>query len=93
MSVPRRQPGPIKRTIVTPRQSSQSLSSNLLLRMMSEVPGPSAPGPTRRTRAVSMSGAQRDSTGKRSDWSKSQNLQPWTTPKMTAWSRTVSDFK
>lgn len=45
----------------------------------------SGTGPIRRSRAVKMTGAQRNSQGARSEWSMSQNY--FTDP---AWSRTVS---
>lgn len=45
----------------------------------------SGTGPIRRSRAVRMTGTQRNSEGQRSEWAMSQNC--WTDP---AWSRTVS---
>ena len=46
-----------------------------------------ATGPVRRTRAVSMAGAQRNSEGRRSEWSMSQNNRDGKDPR---WSATVS---
>ena len=85
MSVPRRQPGPILRTIVTPAR--QPIARNLGLRTETAV---SAPAPVRRARRAKMTDAQRDSQGKRSDWNRPANLRPWTTPMTTAWSSTAT---
>lgn len=90
MRNPRRTAGPIRRTLTTPPPAPTAPGQNLLLR-----PAPNVPGSihVRRTRAMPMTGAQRDSTGARSDWSKPCHLRPMTTPMMPAWSRTVSDFR
>ena len=88
MSNPRRTAGPIRRTLIVPRTPSDRPGANLLRRTATNV-APSMP--IRRTRALPMTGAQRDSTGAVSDWAKPYNLRPMTTPMMPAWSRTVSD--
>lgn len=80
--------GPIRRTIVTPRTPSTRPGQNLALRPATVVEPPVHP---RNRRAVKMTGAQRDTTGKRSDWSRPQNIRPGTTPMMPAWSHTVSN--
>jgi hypothetical protein len=85
----KRQPGPILRTTITPRPTASRPGQNLLLRTRTQI-APSIP--IRRTRAMPMTGAQRDATGARSDWSKPMFLRPMTTPMMPAWSRTTSDF-
>jgi hypothetical protein len=81
-----RQPGPIKRTIVTPTPD-QPVARNLGLRAPARV---AAPGPVRRARRAKLTDAQRDSQGKRSDWSRPAHLRPWTTPMTAAWSPTAS---
>lgn len=86
MSVPRRQPGPILRTIVTPAPA-QPVARNLGIRAEATV---SAPAPVRRHRRAKMTDAQRDSQGKRSDWNRPAQLRPWTTPMTTAWSSTAT---
>jgi len=87
MRNPRRTAGPIRRTIVTVEPETR-VSRNLALRPLT-VTAPAIP--VRRTRAVPMTGAQRDSTGARSDWNKPCHLRPFTTPMTAAWSETVSN--
>jgi hypothetical protein len=84
---PARQPGPIRRTIIADRPT-QPVGRNPGLRTQTFA-APSMP--VRRTRAVPMTGAQRDSTGARSDWAKPASLRPFTTPMTAAWSATVSN--
>jgi hypothetical protein len=87
MRNPNRTAGPIRRTIVEPPTPSARPSANLARRTT-----PLAPSmPVRRTRALPMTGAQRDATGARSDWAKPASLRPHTTPMMPAWSYTVSN--
>lgn len=87
MRNPRRTAGPIRRTVVTPQPAPATPAANLLLRPATVV---EAPVPVRRTRALPMTGAQRDTNGNRSDWNKPATLSPWTTPMMPAWSYTAS---
>lgn len=89
MRNPRRTAGPIRRTTIAPAASAARPGQNPMLRTHTNI-APSIP--VRRTRALPMTGAQRDSTGARSDWAKPANLRPMTTPMMPAWSRTASDF-
>lgn len=79
-----RQPGPIKRTIVTP-PPVQPVARNIGARPQTVA---AAPAPVRRARRAKMTDAQRDSAGRRSDWSKPAQLRPWTTAMTTAWSST-----
>lgn len=72
-----------KARLSTPRLSTPGTNPAL------RTPGPAHPmaaGPVKRTRCAPMTLAQRDSTGKRSDWSRSPEF--FTDPK---WGKTLSD--
>lgn len=77
---PNRQAGPILRTSPTPRPTAPG--QNLGARPLTVA---AAPAPVRRARKASMTGAQRDSAGRRSDWNRPATLKPWTTPMTGAW--------
>lgn len=78
MSKPRRRPGPILRTTPTP----VPVARNLGARTQTVA---AAPAPVRRARRAKMTGAQRDSAGRYSDWNRPATLKPWTTPMTGAW--------
>jgi hypothetical protein len=77
-----RQAGPILRTIATPTPRPTAPSQNLGARAQTVA---AAPAPVRRARKASMTGAQRDSTGRYSDWNRPASLKPFTTPMTGAW--------
>jgi hypothetical protein len=84
MRNPRRTPAPINRTALIDR--TQPVSRNLGTRTVTFPPSM----PVRRSRAVPMTGAQRDSNENRSDWSKSMYLSPFSAAMTPAWSWTKS---
>lgn len=77
-----RQAGPIKRTVITPTPRPTAPSQNLGARTQTDA---TAPAPVRRARKASMTGAQRDSAGRYSDWNRPAQLRPFTTPMTGAW--------
>jgi len=81
MSTPRRQPGPIKRTIITPAPAAP-VARNLGARAQTVA---AAPAPVRRAPRAKMTDAQRDSVGRYSDWNRPATLNPFTTPMTGAW--------
>lgn len=80
MRNPRRQPGPIKRAVITP--PVDSVSRNPLRRTLTDI-APSMP--VRRSRAGSMAEAQGN------DWGRTMWLRPTSAAMTPAWSRTKSN--
>lgn len=77
-----RQAGPILRTTATPTPRPTAPGQNLGARAQTVA---TAPSPVRRTRRAKLTGAQRDSKGRYSDWNRPAQLRPFTTPMTAAW--------